>query len=168
MHHCLQSGLLYQQNFLLLLSPCCRPPLHCLLLLNHYLQNPHLYSLLLQLCHLPLHCLLQRNQYLQNLHLYLLLPCCQALPWHQHCLRQLLSWYSLPSLYHLCHHNQPLNQPPERLPLPVIKLFSSFFYSLYFSGITSFTWSMFEINILPNVPESFFKHALVVLSTIIA
>ena len=114
MHRCLQSGLLYQQN--------------CLqLLLNHYLQNPHLYSLLLLLCHLPLHCLLQRNQYLQNLHLYLLLPCCQSLPWHQHCLRQLLSWYSLPSLYHLCHHNQPLNQPPERLPLPVIKLFSSFF-----------------------------------------
>ena len=46
--------------------------------------------------------------------------------------------------------------------------FLHFFYSLYFSGITSFTWSMFEINILPNVPESFFKHALVVLSTIIA
>ena len=38
---------------------------------------------------------------------------------------------------------------------------------LYFSGITLFPWSMFEINILQNVLESFFKQALVVLSTII-
>ena len=45
--------------------------------------------------------------------------------------------HSGPSLYHLCHHNQPLNQPPERLPLPVIKLFSSFlapYFHLRFRG----------------------------------